>query len=169
MIFMEEETKVTQETSATEENTAEQETTAEKTFTQEEVNNLLAKERRKIERKATKTQETASPDGAVNPENNHQAEQLNRDLMEAKAQLEAFKDGVAAEMVEDAVYLAMREVEKAGGEPDSDSIREALKIVLKRHPDFKSKEQKGGIKLGAPNEEKQPANEKALPHGKVIF
>ena len=62
-----------------------------------------------------------------------------------------------------------RNVEKAGGEPDSDSIREALKIVLKRHPDFKSKEQKGGIKLGAPNEEKQPANEKALPHGKVIF
>ena len=50
-----------------------------------------------------------------------------------------------------------------------DSIREALKIVLKRHPDFKSKEQKGGIKLGAPNEEKQPANEKVLPHGKVIF
>ena len=96
MIFMEEETKVTQETSATEENTAEQETTAEKTFTQEEGNNLLAKERRKMERKAAKTQETASPDGTVNPENNHQAEQLNRDLMEAKAQLEAFKDGVAA-------------------------------------------------------------------------
>lgn len=167
MIFMEEETKVTQETSASEENSAEKE--AEKTFTQEEVNNLLAKERRKMERKAAKSQETATSDEAVNPDSSKQTEQLNRDLMEAKAQLEAFKGGVASEMVEDAVYLAMREVEKAGDEPDADSIREALKIVLKRHPEFKSKEQKGGIKLGAPNEEKQPANEKVLPHGKVIF
>ena len=79
MIFMEEETKVTQETSASEENSAEKE--AEKTFTQEEVNNLLAKERRKMERKAAKSQETATSDEAVNPDSSKQTEQLNRDLM----------------------------------------------------------------------------------------
>ena len=72
MIFMEEETKVTQETSASEENSAEKE--AEKTFTQEEVNNLLAKERRKMERKAAKSQETATSDEAVNPDSSKQTE-----------------------------------------------------------------------------------------------
>ena len=44
--------------------------------------------------------------------------------------------------------LALHEVEKAGDEPDEDSIREALKTVLKRHPDWKQ-EKTGGIKVGA--------------------
>lgn len=67
--------------------------------------------------------------------------------MEAKAQIEAFKSGVRSDAVEDAVYLAVREVEKSGDEVDEDTIREALKNVLKRHPSWKNTEkQKRGSK-----------------------
>lgn len=163
---MEEETKTNQTTDAEQDNNAQQE--AEKTFTQEEVNNLLAKERRKLERKVAKTQEQPAAE-SDNPDTVQQTQQLNRELLEAKAQVEAFKSGIAPEVAEDAVYLAIREAEKSGDELDTDTIREALKIVLKRHPEWNAKEKAKGIKLGATSNDKQSGEEKALPKGTVIF
>ena len=64
--------------------------------------------------------------------------------------------------VEDAVYLAVREVEKSGDEVDEDTIREALKNVLKRHPSWKNTEkQKTGIKVGADAEGSEGNSKKA--------
>ena len=70
-----------------------------------------------------------------------------------KAQLSAIKDGVNPQYVEDAVYLALRDAEK-NGEADEDGIKDALKEVLKRHPEWtakgkKEEEKGGGFKVGA--------------------
>ncbi len=47
------------------------------------------------------------------------------------------------------MYLALREAEKAG-EADEDGVKDALKNVLKRHPEWKQGEkQNPGIKFGA--------------------
>ena len=48
----------------------------------------------------------------------------------------------------------MHEVEKNGDDPDEDSVSEALKIVLKRHPEWKKEEDpkkqgNAGFRVGA--------------------
>lgn len=70
------------------------------------------------------------------------AELLNvqKELVATRAQLTAIKSGVAPAAVEDAVLLAMHEVEKNGDDPDEDSVSDALKAVLKRHPEWKKEE-----------------------------
>ncbi len=162
---MDEETKTPQSADAGQENSIQQETEAAKTFTQDEVNTLLAKERRKLERKAAKAQEQPEnepdiPDNSQDTAALRQTEQLNRELLEARAQIEAFKAGVAPEVAEDAVYLAIRETEKSGGEQNEDAIKEALKAVLKRHPEWNTKEKaKIGIKVGVLNNSEDLPNE----------
>ena len=97
---------------------------------------------------------------------------VNRDLMIAKAQIAAMKDGVVPGAVEDAVYLAVMQAEKAG-EADEDGVADALKEVLKRHPEWKAQSKKddvkGGFKIGVDTAVQQPGQKKALPTGKVIF
>ena len=64
------------------------------------------------------------------------------------------------EAVEDAVLLAMHAVEKSGDELDEDAVAEALKEVLKRHPEWKKqddqKNNSGGFRVGAGGSENQP-------------
>ena len=49
-------------------------------------------------------------------------------------------------------------------------MREALQLVLKRHPEWKQEEkQKGGFKVGAAPADKDDTANKVLPKGKVIF
>ncbi len=107
----------------------------------------LARERKKLAKQATpaaaaqpdaQTQQPAQADAAV-----------QRELTTVRAQLEAVRNGVRSDLAEDAVLLALHEVEKSGDEPDEDSIRDALKTVLKRHPDWKQDNKTGGIKVGA--------------------
>lgn len=137
--------------------------------TQEELDALIEKrlqrERKKLQRQQAASAAQTAPAAQEAPED---TAKLSRELMEARAQIEAIRSGVRAEVCEDAVYLAMREAEK-DGEYDADDLREALKTILKRHPEWKNDEkQKGGFRVGAeaPGE---PPKGKAPPTGRVIF
>ena len=85
---------------------------------------------------------------------------LQREIVETRAQLAAYKEGIKPEAVEDAVLLAMHAVEKSGDELDEDAVAEALKEVLKRHPEWKKqddqKNNSGGFRVGASGNENQP-------------
>jgi len=128
--------------------------------TQEELDAIIEKrlerERRKFTRQLQKqqqkqknTQDSAEEEEGT-PLPNPELERLNKELLLARAQLEAFRNGIRPDVVEDAVYLALREAEK-DGEADEEDIKEALKSVLKRHPEWKSENNKpgGGFKVGA--------------------
>lgn len=134
------------------------------TFTQEDVNRFLAKERRKWEKEQQKAQ-APQAEPAPNPE----LERMTEELQTARAQLEAFRMDIRPEMVDDAVFLAIREAGKEGN-LDDDTMREALKSVMKRHPEWKKDaKQAGGIKVGVVSEQESPQKSKALPEGRVIF
>lgn len=144
--------------------------------TQEELDALIekrfARERKKIAKQAQQPsapvaqpaaqpaaqsaqQPAAAPQPAAVPQEKQELESARRELLTARAQIEAFRSGVRADLTEDAVALAMMELEKNGDDPDEESVQDALKAVLKRHPDWKSDTQKktGGIKVGAQQQE----------------
>lgn len=58
------------------------------------------------------------------------------------------------------MLLAMHAVEKSGDELDEDAVAEALKEVLKRHPEWKKqddqKNNSRGFRVGASGNENQP-------------
>ena len=172
---MEQETKVeTQEEDQKDDKQEEQASAANLPKTQEELDALIEgrikREHRKWSRQqAQQSQDTAPPPTV--PQETPASDAYQKELMEAKAQIEAFKSGVRTDAVEDAVYLAVREVEKSGDEVDEDTIREALKTVLKRHPSWKNTEkQKTGIKVGADAEGSEGNSKKSSAiSGKVIF
>lgn len=145
--------------------------------TQEELDALLekrlARERKKLLKQSAAAPEKATtPGDGVDPDQQQSQELLavNKELLLARAQIEAYKGGIAPGVAEDAVYLALREVEKGGEEPDDDTMRDALQLVLKRHPEWKQEEkQKGGFKVGAAPADKDDTANKVLPKGKVIF
>ena len=88
---------------------------------QEELDALIEgrikREHRKWSRQqAQQSQDTAPPPTV--PQETPASDAYQKELMEAKAQIEAFKNGVRSDAVEDAVYLAVREVEKSGDEVD---------------------------------------------------
>ena len=76
---------------------------------------------------------------------------LRRELLQARGRLAAYASGVAHGMIDDAVTLAMAEA--AGeGEVTEASLTKAMEAVLKRHPEWKTQENKaktGGFRLGA--------------------
>lgn len=139
--------------------------------TQEELNALIEKrlvrERKKLAKASEKpAQETPAAPAA--PDNSAELSNVTQQLMLAKAQVAAIKAGVAPNQVEDAVYLAMKEATK-DGEADEDDVAEALKAVLKRHPEWKNGSEKSGIVIGAEGAKKKESAEHALPTGRVIF
>lgn len=137
--------------------------------TQEELDALINTRLKRAEKdwlkkqKQTQQPPTAPPatppaDSTPPAEDNSAA--LQREIVETRAQLAAYKEGVKPEAVEDAVLLAMHDVEKAGDELDEDAVAEALKEVLKRHPEWKlqddPKNSSGGFRVGASGNENQP-------------
>jgi hypothetical protein len=171
---MEQETNVqTQEEEQKDDKREEQDSASNLPKTQEELDALIEGRIKREHRKWNK-QVQQPQDAPVQPTAPQEApanDAYQKELMEAKAQIEAFKSGVRTDAVEDAVYLAVREVEKSGDEVDEDTIREALKAVLKRHPSWKNTEkQKTAIKVGADAEgsEGNPKKNPAIS-GKVIF
>lgn len=171
----EQETKVeTQEEDQKDDKQEEQASAANLPKTQEELDALIEgrikREHRKWSRQQAQQSQDTAPQPAA-PQETPASDAYQKELMEAKAQIEAFKSGVRSDAVEDAVYLAVREVEKSGDEVDEDTIREALKNVLKRHPSWKNTEkQKTGIKVGADAEGSEGNSKKAsVVSGKVIF
>lgn len=98
----------------------------------------------------------------------------DRELLIARAQLDAYREGIVPGAVEDAVCLAVMQAEKAG-EADEEGVRDALKEVLKRHPEWKPQKKeaaKNGFKVGVDTtgaDGKDGAGKRALPTGTVIL
>lgn len=148
--------------------------------TQEELDALINSRLKREQKKWSKQQAAppaaapAAPDPAVpaasatQPQtpaavDNTELQNAQKELVAARAQLAAIKSGISPAAVEDAVLLAMHEVEKNGDDPDEDSVSEALKIVLKRHPEWKKEEDpkkqgNAGFRVGASSTE-APAQE----------
>lgn len=77
------------------------------------------------------------------------AQARDMELLDAKAQLAAFKCGVRGDVVEDAVCLAMRDAGKTG-EVTEKSVADALAGVLDRHPEWKQAQESGSnFRVGA--------------------
>ena len=137
--------------------------------TQEELDALINTRLKRAEKDWLKKQKPAQqppaappatpPAEGVPPAEDNSAS-LQREIVETRAQLAAYKEGVKPEAVEDAVLLAMHDVEKSGDELDEDAVAEALKEVLKRHPEWKKqddpKNSSGGFRVGASGSGNQP-------------
>lgn len=149
--------------------------------TQEELDDLierrLARERRRLARQtAQSAAQTDQPPAEAQPaEQTARLAQMNRELLVARAQLDAWREGIVPGAVEDAVHLAVMAAEKAG-EADEEGVRDALKEVLQRHPEWKAPDKtaaKGGFRVGVDttgaDAEKPGARKKALPTGRVVF
>lgn len=114
---------------------------------------------------------------AVQPDTGALLAEKDRELLLARAQLGAIHEGILPGAVEDAVYLALRQAEKEnGGQADEEDVKDALKEVLKRHPEWKASTQddgrKSGFKVGVDTMAKDAGKTgagKPLPHGRVIF
>lgn len=86
--------------------------------------------------------------------------QLRQQLLSAKAELSAYKAGIRAEAVEDAVVLAMHAATVNGEQPTEESINAALGEVLQRHPDWKTASiPTPPSKVGAPKPATDPVSE----------
>lgn len=103
--------------------------------------------------------QTATPAAAVVDDNNAELQKAQRSLVETRAQLTAIKSGISPAVVEDAVLLAIHEVEKDDEDPDDENVADALKDVLKRHPEWKAgKGDTGsGFRVGAGGGDPQQA------------
>ncbi|MEE0223982.1 MAG: hypothetical protein UED73_06705 [Acutalibacteraceae bacterium] len=137
--------------------------------TQEELDALINTRLKRAEKDWLKKQKPAQqppaappatpPAEGVPPAEDNSAS-LQREIVETRAQLAAYKEGVKPEAVEDAVLLAMHDVEKSGDELDEDAVAEALKEVLKRHPEWKKqddqKNNSGGFRVGAGGNKNHP-------------
>ena len=154
--------------------------------TQEELDALIekriARERKKFAKQqgtqqAGAVQQTEQNGGSVAAQQTAETsaqDALNRELLIAHAQVDAYREGVVPDAVEDAVMLAVMQAEKAG-EADAEGVRDALKEVLKRHPEWKPQQKKegqnGGFKVGVDTTgtEQNGSGKKPLHSGKVIF
>lgn len=155
----EKETKTNQQTEETENPSAQDNRDSALPKTQQELDELVEKRLKRARKNWEKETQTKQPQQSSDTETRQDnppppadtaATQENLLL---KAQLSAIKDGVNPQYVEDAVYLALRDAEKSG-EADEDGIKDALKEVLKRHPEWsdkgkKEEEKGGGFKVGA--------------------
>lgn len=99
-------------------------------------------------------------DGAAKENGGAQARiaALEGQLRQAQCRLAAFAAGVAPELVDDAVTLAVQAARAAGEETEA-SLAEAMEQVLQRHPTWKAERRRaGGFRLGAdPGEPRGPA------------
>lgn len=90
-------------------------------------------------------------DGGQEPTSDENAA-LKNQLLQAQGKLAAYAAGVAKDMIDDAVTLAMAEAAKSG-EVTEAAVTKAMEAVLRRHPEWKaedeSKKKTGGFKLGA--------------------
>lgn len=133
--------------------------------TQEELDALINTRLKRAEKDWLKKQKPAQQPPSAPPEENvppaeDNSAALQREIVETRAQLAAYKEGLKPGAVEDAVLLAMHDVEKAGDELDEEAVAEALKEILKRHPEWKKQDDQnsnsGGFRVGAPGNENLP-------------
>lgn len=136
--------------------------------TQDELDKLIERRLKKEQKKWEKAQaqsKTAEQNAEVDkaaatPDNSAELTQLRAELQEAKAQNTAAKLGFKADVIDDAVYLAMRNAAKNNdGEFDDEDIKTELSAVLKKHPEWKADAAKAsGFRVGAPAPQQSAAN-----------
>ena len=160
---MEDEKKKNVPDEETEEQKKEQtQTSAEETSgTQSETSEKAAEKQgtESAEEKAEQKEDSSTAQaGSDNPEK----ADFSQELLLAKAELAAIKSGMDVSFAEDAVVLAVHDIRKEGGTPDSDSIEKAIKNVLKRHPEWNAKKEtdkSAGFKVGADGTKNQAAED----------
>lgn len=160
---MEDEKKKNVPDEETEEQKKEQtQTSAEETSgTQSETSEKAAEKQgtESAEEKAEQKEDSSTAQaGSDNPEK----ADFSQELLLAKAELAAIKSGMDVSFAEDAVVLAVHDIRKEGGTPDSDSIEQAVKNVLKRHPEWNAKKEtdkSAGFKVGADGTKNQAAED----------
>ena len=127
--------------------------------TQDELDKLIERRLKKEQKKWEKAQaqpKTAEPktegDSNAAPDNSAELTKLREELREAKAHNTAAKLGFKADVIDDAVYLAMRNASKNNdGDFDDEDISSELSAVLKKHPEWKADGNKSaGFRVGAP-------------------
>lgn len=95
---------------------------------------------------------------------------LRDELQAANAKLAAYRAGIPAEAVDDAVVLALHDLQAAGKEATGDSLREAIDAVIGRHPGWQQPQQpKAPAKAGAPAQDDTGTQTRTMPTGTVIF
>lgn len=143
-----------EETSGTQSETSEKAAEKQGTESAEE----KAKEKEDDPKAEQKEDSSTAQAGSDNPEK----ADFSQELLFAKAELAAIKSGMDVSFAEDAVVLAVHDIRKEGGTPDSDSIEKAVKNVLKRHPEWNAKKEtdkSAGFKVGADGTKNQAAED----------
>lgn len=134
--------------------------------TQDELEKLISRRLKKEQKKWEKAQTENKPEDGSNaapaPDSSAELVQLRAELQEARAQSAAARLGFKPEVIEDAVYLAVRAANKNNdGDPDDEDIKAELSAVLKKHPEWKTGEkQSSGFRVGAPAPEQSAKAQK---------
>lgn len=137
-----------EETPAQEEQPQEQEQEPEE---QEEAEEDTPEDEEDPQEEQEEEQPQEQPDTPAQVTASDETAALRTQLLNAQGRLAAYAAGVAPDMVDDAVTLAMAEAAKSG-EVTETSVNSAMDAVLKRHPEWKAdngKKKTGGFKIGA--------------------
>ena len=96
---------------------------------------------------------------------------LKQQLLEANSRNAAYKAGVKATAVDDAVVLAMHAVKLSGEKPSEEAVGKAIAAVLERHPEWSvTSTPVAPAQAGAePPAEPAKSNTNAILHGKVVL
>ncbi len=96
---------------------------------------------------------------------------LKQQLLEANSRNAAYKAGVKAAAVDDAVVLAMHAVKLSGEEPSEEAVSKAIAAVLERHPEWNAASTPSApAKAGAePPADPNKTKTNAILHGKVVL
>lgn len=134
--------------------------------TQEEldalINTRIARERKNAAKQKTQDGNTKDSQNVATDQSDSIAEGSAREMLIVRTQLEAYKGGqIRPECVEDAVDLAMASLAKSAKELTDEALKEALKAILSRHPEWgKDDKQKGGFKVGSDGENENAQQQK---------
>lgn len=160
---MEDEKKKNVPDEETEEQKKEQtQTSAEETSGTQSETSEKAAEKQGTESAEEKAEQKEDSSTAQARSDNLEKADFSQELLLAKAELAAIKSGMDVSFAEDAVVLAVHDIRKEGGTPDSDSIEKAVKNVLKRHPEWNAKKEtdkSAGFKVGADGTKNQAAED----------
>lgn len=91
---------------------------------------------------------------------------LEQQLMDARCRLSAYAAGVAPELVEDAVTLAVQAA-RSKGPVTGQAVADAMEQVLRRHPGWRADSRRaGGFRLGADPGDRADSRSRPEPEGK---